>query len=148
MARVTTAFDAKDNLETLVKSLQTDPGNVYYGHPGSDVPDYSEWIWIGEIEWDSDEPESLGNRASNEVYRIILTVESHVPADTQREANARVKVKMHAVQNALVANANPLSIPNVISTRLEPQFLGEGNNSAGSGRGAILVLSVRVEARK
>jgi hypothetical protein len=146
LARITTAFQAKRNLVTLLRTLPN-MLPVLYGHPGSIVNDFDQWQWVGEIEWERDEPESLGNRSSNEVYRIIVTLESHVEDDDQEMANARLESRVYDIQNALVANANPLSIDNPVSTRLEPQFLGEGNN-ANSGRGAILVLSVRVEARK
>ncbi len=148
MANITTAFTAKDNLVALIKTLN-DPKLVYYGHPGQDVPDAHEWVWVGEIEWDSDEPIALGYTASpghNEIYRIIVTFESHVPDDTQLDANNRVKTKLYALQQAFRASNNPLTLPNPISVRIEPQFLGEGQNQ-DAGRGAIMVVTVRVEAR-
>jgi hypothetical protein len=150
LANITTAFDAKDHLVTLIAGLsEVESGSVYYGHPGTTVPDFNEWIWVGEIEWDEgDDPQSLGGRHSVEIYRMFVTIESHVPDDNQYDANQRVKAKGQALQTALVASANPLSIvPNPTSTRLEPQFLGEGNNGT-AGRGAIFVLSLRVEVRK
>lgn len=146
----TTAFNAKDAIIALLSASPSfDPDAVYYGHPGTTVPDFTEWVWVGEIEWDNEEAVALGGGKRDEVYRIIVTLESHVPDDTQRDANYRVKTKMYAIEQMLAVgpgNPNPLGISSAM-VDLEPQFLGEGRNAV-SGRGAILVLSVRVQARK
>lgn len=150
MAEITTAFDAKLNLYNLIKNnVAWANDGVYYGHPGQTIPDFKEWTWVGEIEWDEDLPVALGRNPTpghNEIYRIIVTFESHVDDDTQLDANNRVKAKLYALQQAFRASPNPLSLSNPISTRIEPQFLGEGQNQ-NSGRGAIMVVTVRAEAR-
>lgn len=145
---MTTAFDAKVNLFNLIKNDSTWANNgVYYGHPGETVPDFYEWTWIGEIEWDDTTLESMSSGyKENEIYEMIVTFESHWPDDDQLAANNRVKTKLNKLQQLMKASPNPLTISNPVSQTVKSRFLGEGKN-ADSGRGAIMVASVRVIAR-
>jgi hypothetical protein len=102
-------------------------------------------LWVGEIEWDYEQPGALGWLEREEQYRILLTIECHRPGDTQVDANHRVRDIMHAVET-LMRQRNPLGIPNTQSVGIAPQLLGEGADS--DGRGAILVTSILVRVRK
>lgn len=138
----TTALDAKDALYDLLDA--TFDFDVWYGYQGQSQEMPRELAWVGEIEWEYDRPESVGNMSRDEEYKILLTFEVHRPGDTQREANLRVEEMMQATQG-LLRQRNPLGIPNVLSIGIEPRLLGEGQDA--DGRGAILVTSVRIRAR-
>lgn len=146
----TTAFTAKANLVSLLRS-RIDSGepfegvDIWYGYQGQSMELPRELIWVGEIEWDFETPEALGNLSRDEQYRILLTVEVHNSGSTQEEANARVEQLFHEVE-LLLRQKNPLNIPNTISVGIDPQLLGEGQDT--NGRGAILVSSVLVHVRK
>lgn len=143
----TTAFDAKDGLIALLDgaSWPASKPEIWYGYQGQNLDMPREVVWVGEIEWDSEEAEALGAFKRDETYRILVTIEVHRPGDTQREANLRAKELMQTIEG-LLRSANPLGITNPISTGIVPQLLGEGQDA--EGRGAILVTSVRVVARK
>jgi hypothetical protein len=141
----TTAFDAKDNLVTLIRGDSTfSQTEVWYGYQGQMENMPRDLVWVGEIEWDDEEPFALGAMKRDETYRILVTFESHWPGDNQQEANHRVRDKMQALET-LLRQRNPLNLPNVMSTGIVPQLLGEGQDP--EGRGALLVCSVRVQAR-
>jgi hypothetical protein len=143
----TTAFDAKDGLISLLEgaSFPSSTPDIWYGYQGQNLEMPREVVWVGEIEWDDESPESLGNFKRDETYRILVTIEVHRPGDTQREANTRAKELLQTLEG-LLRQANPLGIANPISVGIVPQLLGEGQDA--EGRGAILVSSVRVVARK
>lgn len=143
---VTTAFAAKDAILALLQGDSALNGvDKWYGYSGASGEWPRELVWVGEIEWDYEEPATLGNLQREEQYRILLTIEIHRPGDNQRESNLRAKEIMERVET-LLRQRNPLGIPNIISVGLVPQLLGEGSDA--DGRGAILVTSVQVRARK
>lgn len=145
----TTAFAAKANLITLLRTLNDDVGfedvETWYSYQGAAMEMPREVIWLGEIDWVSETADALGAMSRVEEYLIILTIEVHRPGDTQEEANARIEELMTAVEGLLRAR-NPLSIPNTQSCGIEPKLLGEGRDA--DGRGAILVTNIRVRVRK
>lgn len=143
----TTAFAAKAGLIALLKGATwpTENPDIWYGYQGQSTDMPREVVWVGEIEWDSEEAASLGNFAREEVYRILVTIEVHHAGATQEEANDRANELMQVIEQ-LLRQRNPLGITNPVSVGMVPHLLGEGQDA--EGRGAILVTSVRVEARK
>jgi hypothetical protein len=146
----TTAFDAKTNLVALVEAAPAFADvDVWYGYEGG--PDTAlprKVLWVGEIEWESEEY-PLSGPTREETYRIAVTMESHNPGDTQQDANGNVKTMLQSFESLLrisQANRNPLSLTGIVSTEVIPQLLGEGQDS--DGRGAIVVVLVKVKARK
>lgn len=146
----TFAFDAKQALVDKIKADTTNFGDlvtadaIWYGYQGAAHERPREVVWIGEIEWDYEVGVGIGYQRRDEQFRIMITIESHVPGDTQEQANARVETRMQALE-ALLRNPRALGL-SIMEHELKPQLLGEGADS--EGRGAILVLSLQVKARK
>lgn len=146
----TTAFDVK---QALVDKLRLLPalaemaanGDIWYAYQGRTSTTPRSFMWAGEIEWRSEEGASLGALKREEYYEIVLTIESHMMDATQEEANARVRTFMTVVE-AMLRDPRWSGVPGVFETGLEPKMLGEGTDP--NGRGAILVCTVCVKARK
>jgi hypothetical protein len=104
-----------------------------------------EVIWIGEIEWDSEQPSALGALKRVEEFRIMLGIEVHIPGGTQKEVNDRLEVLITKVEELLRA-ANPLSLTGIEHCGIVPTLLAEGQDA--DGRGAIFLAAVRIRHRK
>lgn len=142
----TLAFDSKLALYNLIRTAPAfvDCG-VYYGYPPRTDEAERSLVWVGEIEWESEESVAMGNLRRDEIFRIVVTIEEHWPGDSQIDANARAETHLQALE-ALIRPKNALGISGPISVGLVPQLLGEGQDT--QGRGALLVTVVRVHARK
>lgn len=145
----TKAFDLKDALVTRFKAdttigAMTPPVDITYGFEGhvDELPRYA--VQVGEIQWDSEDDVTLGNHRRDERFYIVLVLHSHVPGDTQPEANARIESLMQAVE-ASIRDPRWSGIANVISSGFVPQYLAEGADA--EGRGAILLSRIYVAAR-
>ena len=102
----TIAFDAKDALYNLFVAEQAGDGEfgnteVWYGFKGRSMEMPREVIWIGEIEWDSEEPAALGALRRVEEFRIMIGIEVHLPGDDQKEVNDRLEVLITKVEELL-----------------------------------------------
>lgn len=146
---MSTAFAAKTALVALLKGsedladLVADDA-IWFGYLGSAGQRPRECIWVGEIAWDGEDGAALGSLRRDETYRIVMTVEAHVPGDDQPAANERVRARV-AVVEELVRNPRSLGVPGIYECGIVPQLLGEGSDPGG--RGAIYVTAVRIRAR-
>jgi len=151
----TLAFDFKDafiaalQADSTLAPMMIDPAHpleVWYG----DLSSAGEFrprllIMVGEIQWYDERAIALGGLRRDEYFQVLVTIESHVPGDTQKEANDRVEALMQAVEHILKdprASGLPLAY-----SELKPQMLAEGPDG-NDGRGAVLVLAVDCSARK
>lgn len=147
----TMAFDMKD---TLVTRLRAEPAladlaalddAISYGFPARGAMFRPrESISVGEIEWSDELGTGLGFNRRDEYFQIMITIESHVGGDTQKQANERVRDRMKVIE-AMVRVPTWSGLP-IVWSELKPRLLGEGPDDGG--RGAILVLSLNVMARK
>jgi len=146
---MTTAFDAK---MALVQLLRDSPAladlgsdDIWYGYlTGNSGQRPRELIWVGEITWDSTDGAAMGYMRQDETYHIMLTIESHVPGDDQIAANTRVSDRLATVTE-LLRDPRALGVPGIYECGMNPQLLGEGADP--DGRGAMLIVSVRIRAR-
>lgn len=148
----TLAFDLKDALVAALKAdpaladLAADEDAISYGFANRGAQSRPrEVIAVGEIEWDDEIAIALGYSRRDEFFRIMLTIESHGAGETQQEANYHVRDRMKVVE-ALVRDPRWSGLP-LLWSELKPRMLGEGPDDSG-GRGAVLVLSLHVVARK
>ena len=108
----TTAFDAKTALYNMLVAQFTDladEGAVWYGYQGQAGMRPRECVWVGEIAWDDENGAAVGMNRRDETYRIMLTVEAHVPGDDQAAANARVESRMQTIES-LVRSVRALGV--------------------------------------
>lgn len=101
-------------------------------------------VWAGEIEWDEEISKGLGASRRDEFFRMMITIESFFPNDSQLTANNRVKAVMQRIE-AIVRNPRWSGLP-ITMSELKPQMLGEA--PADDGRAAVLIMSLHVQARK
>lgn len=150
----TTAYAVKQALYDKLRarpalSELVDDQAIWYGFEGHAGSLPRKCIQIGEIVWDYDKPASMGN-ASNlsrtESYSIMILLESHVPGDTQVQANANLKALVDEIE-ALLKDARSLEIANIITQGFEPEYSAEGQDGTES-RGAIMLGRVHITARK
>jgi len=146
----TTAFDVKDavkaalDADATLSAMANPICAITYGFDGrpDELPRLS--VQVGEIVWDFERPITIGNRKRDEEYSIPLLIQSHVPGDTQKDANNRVKAVMQAMEN-IFRNERWSGVAGVWSSGIVPQQLAEGTDA--EGRGAILLLRLYVTAR-
>ena len=146
---MTTAFDAKKALVRVLGEASeladlADEGSIWFGYLGVAGQRPREVIWVGEVTWEDEDGAALGFLRRDETYRIMLTVESHVPGDDQEMANDRVLARATAVEGIL-KDPRVLGVPGIYEVGIVPQLLGEGADP--TGRGAIFVVAVRIRAR-
>lgn len=147
----TTAYDVKDALHATLlahpdfAALANDDA-IWYGDltTGSEGRP-REVIMIGEIEWYDEVGTGLGQLRRDEFYQILITIESHVPDDSQQEANHRVRDWMRKLE-AIIKNPRWAGLP-LVTSQLKPQVHAEGPDG-DDGRGAVQVLALDVHARK
>lgn len=147
----TLAFDMKDTLVTRLRAesafadLAAQDDAISYGAGARGVMYRPrETIAVGEIEWSDEVAIALGYSRRDEFFQIMITIESHTPGDTQKQANERVRDRMKVIE-AMVRIPTWSGLP-ITWSELKPRLLGEGPDDGG--RGAILVLSLNVVARK
>jgi len=146
----TLAFDVKAALVNLFKAdagmqALVPPDDITYGLGGFGAGERPRLlIWVGEIEWDDEVSIALGAQRRDEFFRIMITIESANEGDTQEEANNRVEAVMQAIE-VLIRDPRWSGLP-LKQSQLKPQMLGEA--SSNTGRAAILILSLQVQARK
>ncbi len=143
---MTTAFDAKTALVDLLRAAPAlSELDVWYGYLGGNAGQRPrEVVWVGEINWEDTDGAALGYMRRDETYEIMLTVESHMPGDDQHDANERVRTRMETVTE-LLRDPRALGVPGIYECAIIPQMLGEGADPGG--RGAMLVIGVRIRAR-
>ena len=148
----TYAFDIKTALVAMLKAdagmlavMENNPDAITYGYGNFGAGERPRLtVWVGEIEWDDEQAIALGGARRDELFRIMITIESAVEGDTQEEANDRVEAIMKVIE-ALVRNPRWSGLGDVRS-ELKPQMLGEAPGN--TGRMAMLILSLQVKARK
>lgn len=146
---MTTAFDAKTALVDLLRNAPelADLGadDIWYGYLGGNAGQRPrEVIWVGEVVWEDTDGAAIGFLRRDETYRIMLTVEAHVPGDDQPAANERVAGRVASIVE-LLRDPRALGVPGIYECGIVPQMLGEGADPGG--RGAMYVVGVKIRAR-
>lgn len=103
-------------------------------------------IWFGEIAWEGVDTVTLGRPGGqrNATFNIRFGIEIHDGDATQTEANDKAEDYLDALEEMLQDHRN-IEIPGIITLRIVPVGLGEGQDP--SGRVALLAAQVNVTVR-
>lgn len=102
-------------------------------------------LWFGEILWEGVDQTTIGRPGSrDEIFNIRFGIEIHDGDQTQTEANDKAEAYLDSLEDML-ADHRAVAIPGIITLRIVPVGLGEGQDP--SGRVALLAAQVNVKVR-
>jgi hypothetical protein len=150
---ITTAFAMKDavlrELKLLPELAALLADDAIWDNGSQDSQRRHRLIWIGEIDWTSDDPATFGKGTPSreEEYNIRFGIEVNESDATQTDANNKVRDLLGVIET-LVNDKRKFGVAGLITTGVVPIALGEGAASGTGGRAANLAAVINVRARK